>query len=301
MMDEVHIGRLLPEARDLLDGSLDERIAYINQDRWIPYPKAERVLAKLEAFYDMPDKIRPPSMLLVGDSHCGKTSLVRRFCDLHPPTDGVFEVACPVFYLPACPAEPDEGRLYDEILKELMVPFRYSDKPPKKFEEVKYQFEQIGVKVIIFDEISHAISGSALKQRVFLNAIKNIHTLLKRPIVLVGTHDAQYAASSDRQFESRFKLEELKRWEEDNDYRRFLARLELTLPFTQASLLASPELSKLIYKRAESRCIGDLVDLVTAAAVFATNTDKQKITAKEIEKCDFKPSYLSQPSESVPK
>lgn len=222
MMDEKHVGRLLPEARELLDGSLDERIAYIRQDRWLPYPEADRLLNKLESLYSMPPKTRPPSMLIVGDSHCGKTSLVRRFRDMHPPTDGVYEAACPVFYLPSCPSEPDEGRLYEEILKELMIPFRYSDKPSRKYDEVKYQFDQIGVKVLILDEISHALSGSALKQRVFMNAIKNIHNSMKRPIVLVGTHDAKFVAGSDRQFESRFKLETLERWKEDDNFRRLV-------------------------------------------------------------------------------
>lgn len=301
MMDEKHVGRLLPEARELLDGSLDERVAYIRQDRWLPYPEADRLLNKLESLYNMPPKIRPPSMLIVGDSHCGKTSLVRRFRDMHPPTDGVYEAACPVFYLPSCPSEPDEGRLYEEILKELMIPFRYSDKPSRKYDEVKYQFDQIGVKVLILDEISHTLSGSALKQRVFMNAIKNIHNSMKRPIVLVGTHDARFVTGSDRQFESRFKLEILERWKEGDDFRRFLARLELTLPFTQASLLAAPELSSLIFKRAENGCIGDFVDLVTEAAVLAANAGKQKITADEIRKCDFKPSYPAQPSERLSK
>ncbi|MGB4599604.1 MAG: TniB family NTP-binding protein [Trichlorobacter sp.] len=216
MVDEKHVGRLLPEARELLHGSLDERIAYIRQDRWLPYPAADRLLDKMESLFNMPPKVRAPSMLVAGDSHCGKTSLVRRFRDMHPPTDDMYEAACPVFYLGSCPSEPDEGRLYDEILKELKIPFRYSDKPSKKYDEVKYQFDQIGVRVLILDEISHALSGSALKQRVFMNAIKNIHNSMQRPIILVGTHDAQFATGSDRQFASRFKLEKLGRWKEDD-------------------------------------------------------------------------------------
>lgn len=297
--EKKHIDRLLPEAREMISCSPEERIRYVQQDRWLPYPEADRLLGKLEDLYNMPDKIRPPSMLIVGDSHCGKSSLVRRFRDMHPPTDGMYEATCPVFYLRSCPPEPDESRLYEEILQELMIPFRYSDKPAKKMEEVRYQFEQIGVRVIILDEIGNTLSGSGLKQRVFMNAIKNIHNNMQRPIVLVGTKEAQYVTSSDRQFESRFIPEQLKRWEDGTHFERFLAKLELTLPFENASFLASRNISKMIYKRAESGCIGDFVDLVTKAAVFAIKSDEGRITAKHIKECDFSPSSRKPPSEKI--
>jgi hypothetical protein len=297
MADEKHIARLLPETREMLGKSRKELIEYVRQDRWLPYPAADRLLGKLEALYEMPDKIRAPSMLIVGDSHCGKSSLVRMFRDIHPPTDGVYEAACPVFYLPSCPAEPDEGMLYEEILKELMIPFRYSDRPSKKFDEVKYQFDQIKVRVIILDEISNALSGSALKQRIFMNAIKNIHNKLQRPIVLVGTQEAHFVAESDKQFKSRFKKEALERWGENQNFQLFLVRLELTLPFEMPSLLAAPDLSRLIYQRAKSGCIGDFVDLISEAAILSINSGKDKITAKEVMECDFTPSSLMQPPE----
>jgi GTPase SAR1 family protein len=301
MVDENHVARLLPEAREMLDKSMEERIGYIRQDRWIPYPEADRILAKLEAFYNMPKKARAPSMLLVGDSNCGKSSLVRRFLDMHPPTDGVYEAACSVYYLASCPPEPDEGRLYEEILQDILIPFRYSDKPSKKMAEIEYQFELMGVRVIILDEIHNAMSGSSLKQRTFLNAIKNLHNTMQRPIVLVGTQEAQFVMTSDTQFASRFKMEPLKRWDEDIEFQKFLAKLELTLPFAKSSLLASTDMSKSIYKRAESGCIGDFVDLVVEAAVLAINNGRERITNKEIKECDFIPSSKKPPSEKLDK
>lgn len=301
MIDEEHLARLLPDTRAMLESSPEDKIDYIRQDRWLPYPESDRLLDKLEALYRLPKKTRAPSMLIAGDSNCGKSSLVRRFRDMHPPTDGVYEAACPVYYLESCPPEPDEGRLYEEILKDLMIPFRYSDRPAKKMDEVKYQFGQIGVRLIILDEIGHSLSGSGLKQRVLMNSIKNLHNTMKLPIVLVGTLEAQYVTTSDAQFASRFKLEILKRWEENTDFKRFLARLEMTLPFKRASLLASDALSKLIYRQAESGCIGDFTDLVADAAVLAIKSGSDRITAKEIKECGFIPSSKPPPSEKLGK
>ena len=239
-------------------------------------------------------------MLITGDSDCGKSSLVRHFRDMHPPTDGVYEAACPVYYLESCPPEPDEGRLYEDILKDLMIPFRYSDRPAKKMDEVLWQFQQIGVKVIILDEIGHSLSGSVLKQRVFMNSIKKLHNKLHVPIILVGTMEARYAMDSDTQFTSRFEAEPLPRWDNDMDFRRFLARFELTLPFPRSSLLADLKLSKLIYERAESGCIGDYVYLIAKAATMAIETGSGRITEKEIKECDFTPSSKKQPSVGKP-
>lgn len=293
--DAQHLDRLLPEAREMLEVALEDRIQFVEQDRWLPYPRAEQLLDNLERLFNMPTKIRPPSLLIVGDSHCGKSSLVRRFKDNHPPTEGMFEVACPVFYLNICTPEPSEGRLYDDILEELMIPFRYSDKPGQKLNDIRHQFQQIGVKMMILDEIGHILSGSVLKQRVMMNAIKNIHTRMQIPIILVGTEEAQYATSSDAQFSSRFKRMQLPRWDYDSHFQQFLARLELTLPLGKASFLASPELSKNIFDRAESGCIGDFVDLVADAAIMAIKAGKERISAEEIMECNFIPSSKRQP------
>ncbi|WP_244151857.1 TniB family NTP-binding protein [Malonomonas rubra] len=296
MTDEQHIAKLFPDARNMLNKSTEEKIRFVREDRWLPYAEAERLLERMDALYNMPEKIRAPSMLVVGDSHCGKSSLVRRFCDMHPKTNGMYEAACPVFYLHSCPPEPDEHRLYEVILQDLKIPFRYSDRPSKKLDEVRYQFEQIGVKMIILDEMSNALSGSTNKQRVFMNAIKNLHNAVQRPVVLVGTHEAEFVTISDPQFQSRFKIESLGRWNYGIEFQRFLAKLELTLPFEQPSLLATSKLSRQIFDRAKSGCIGDFVDLVAEAAVSAVSAGAKKITSEEILGCDFSPSSERQDS-----
>lgn len=289
MIDQMHLDRLLPEAREMLDKSPEERIYYINQDRWIPYAEADRILGILENLLKLPVKSRAPSLLITGRANSGKSCLVEHFRDLHPPTDGVYETACPVYYLSSCPPDPDEGRLYDDILSDLGIPFRPSDKPSVKMGEVVFQFRQIGAEVVILDEIGHSLTGSVTKQRVFMNSIKKLHNQVKKPIVLVGTLEAKYLNASDEQFESRFRVEVLKPWVNDVAFKRFLAQLELSLPFKNPSLLASHELSEIIFNRAGSGCLGDFISLVSSAAAFAVTTGLDKITLNAVKECYFVP------------
>ena len=131
-MNDKHLESLLPETREMVKKSIEERIMYILEERWIPYPRAQQLLDKLELLLMRPTKTRMPCLLIVGESNNGKSSLVKYFRRNHPPNDGqnVSEEQSkdhsiyPVFYLESCPPEPDEKRLYDDIFRELMVPFR---------------------------------------------------------------------------------------------------------------------------------------------------------------------------------
>lgn len=79
-----HVNRLLPETRAVLNASGDERIEYLKADKWIPYPRANEVLAKMEELFNEPPRVRMPSMLIVGEPNNGKSSLVKKFERDHP-------------------------------------------------------------------------------------------------------------------------------------------------------------------------------------------------------------------------
>lgn len=285
---------LLPEAKEALSKSDSERMDFIREERWIPYPRSERLLEKLETLLRMPKKTRMPSMLIVGESHNGKSSLIKQFIERHPPTDGLNDSPYPVFYLESVPPEPDEKRLYDEIFDRLLVPFRYSDPPSKKFAELRYYIDKLGMRMLIFDEIHNALSGSVLKQRVYMNALKNLNNL-HIPVVLVGTLDALYATGTDKQISSRFKPYSLPHWDVDRDYVKFLTSLEVTLPLKKPSNLATRDIATYIYDRAESGCVGDFVDLVSEAAILAIESGSEQITVDELRDCEFIPSTKRSP------
>lgn len=284
-IDEQHLKKLLPETREVIFKSQEERIEYLKTEKWIPYPKANKILEKLEELRVEPKRSRMPSLLLVGESHNGKTSLVKKFWRDNPPTDGIHSAAYPVFYVQAPPV-PDERRFYDEIFSTLLVPFRHRDDPSQKVEMVQYYFEKIGTQVLVVDEIHNVLSGSIAKQRAFMNALKNLGNRLMLPIVLVGTKDALMATNTDMQISSRFRPMHLPLWRMDGDFVNLLASIELTLPLKNPSPLATKEIAPEIFNLSEGY-IGEIVALVSEAAIVAIETGTEHITMKEIKATGF--------------
>lgn len=285
--EDAHIGRLLPETREMLNGTIEERIEYLKTDKWIPYPAANKILAKMEELFSAPPRERMPCVLVVGDSNNGKSSLVKKFERDHPKTDGWDSAAYPVMYVQAPPV-PDERRFYDEIFSTLLVPFRHRDDPSQKIDMVTYYFEKLGTQMLIVDEINNILSGSIAKQRSFMNALKNLSNKLKMPIVLTGTKDALMATSTDMQISSRFKPMGLPLWKLDADYAKLLASIELVLPLKKPSKLVTREVAEEIFKLSEAT-IGDMVDLITDAATVAIKTGSEQVSMKEIKATEFVP------------
>lgn len=280
-IDKAHAERLIPDAREMLERSQDERLKFVQMERWIAYPRANQVLERMEALFNSPKKHRMPGLLIIGEPNNGKTSLVQRFCALHPKTDGWDDSPpYPVMYVQA-PSGPDERQFYDSILGTLLVPFRYRDAPSEKLDSISYYFNKIGTRMLIVDEIHNILSGSSLKQRGFLNALKNLSNMMQIPLVLVGTKEALAAISIDAQFSSRFRPEKLHKWKTDQDFVNMLANLERTLPLAQPSNLATMELAPAIFDLSGG-ILGEMAALLSSAAAIAIKTASERISLKEL-------------------
>lgn len=286
--DAGHLERLIPEAREMVSRPDGDRLNFIQIDRWIPYPEADRILGRMENLFNAPERYRTSSMLLVGEPNNGKTSLVRRFCSLHPKSDGWSDdPPYPVMYVQAPPV-PDERRFYDSILGTLLVPFRHRDAPSEKLASISYYFEKIGTRMLIVDEIHNILSGSPAKQRAFLNALKNLSNQMQLPLVLVGTKEALTMLTTDEQLSSRFRPERLPKWVRGVNFLNLLANLESTLPLKLPSNLASPELAPVLFDLSEG-LIGEVAALVSEAAAIAIRSGTERVSVKEIKAASVLP------------
>ena len=291
------------EAKKMLNRTNKERIAYIEQQYWIDYPIAQDILEKLEKLYKFgPGKTRTISILLVGGANNGKTTLLEQFIDKHPPYDYNIEgerpnwvndeyfdkytgIGRPVLSIIA-PRDPSEIRLYNIILKKLNVPFKSKDTVDVKAALVEYYLRALNVKILIIDEIHNILSGSTVKQKQIMSSIRDLSSELKIPIVLAGVKEALRAVNTEEQISSRYRPEYLTKWKMDKNYVSLLATILSRLPLKKESTIMNKNDAEEILQTCNGY-IGEIVNIIKSAAVYAIESGSERVTIKEIKECDF--------------
>lgn len=295
--------QLTEETDKLLSASNKERIEYINQEYWIDYPIAQNILDKMEDIYNFGyGKTRYISMLLVGGSNNGKTSLLKQFIERHLPYDYNIEgeqpkwitneffdkytgIGRPVLYV-ISPTEPSESRLYSIILEQLNIPYKTRDSLDVKAKLVEYYLRALNVRVLIIDEIHNILNGSPARQKQIMSAIRDLSSTLKMPVILAGVKEALRAVNTEDQISSRYRPEYLTKWKMDKDYISLLATIISKLPLKKQSTIMNTEDAQEILNVCNGY-IGEIVNLVKVAAVYAIKTGSERITIKEIKECGF--------------
>lgn len=295
--------QLTQETLKYVHMSNEERIAYINQEYWIDYPTAQNILERMEEIYEHGyGKTRCISVLLVGGSNNGKTSLVKQFLDKHPPydynidgecpawvTDEYFErytgIGRPVLYV-ISPTEPSESRLYSIILEQLNIPYKTRDSLDVKAKLVEYYLKALSVRVLVIDEIHNILNGSPARQKQIMSAIRDLSSKLKMPVILAGVKEALRAVNTEDQISSRYRPEYLLKWKMDKDYVSLLATILSKLPLKNKSTILNPKDAQEILELCNGY-IGEIVNLVKTAAVYAIKTGSERVTIKEIKECGF--------------
>lgn len=276
-------------ARALLTRTDTERIYAIRSDSWLGYKDAKRILAIMDDLLTYPQNTRMPNLLLVAPSHNGKTSILTHFRDQHPPDvdpEGDATI-CPVVMIES-PRNADVSAFYSNILDALFAPYRPAASPSEKYSQIKHLFRQVGVRMLIIDEIHHLIAGSLNRQREFRNALKSLGNETHVVIVAAGIEDAYNAFNTDSQMTSRFTPEELPIWKPNNEFGSLLATMERRFPLRKPSNLKQPAMMLAIHTRSEGT-LGDMCDLVKHLAVDAIRRKVEYITLDRITSLPWAP------------
>ena len=269
--------------------SSEERKLAIRAGTWIALDHVMKALKKLEELKSHPQVTRMPCLLLIGSPFSGKTSILEHFRDLNPPDlDPASELmSCPVLMIDS-PPKPDLADFYSRILDALMTPYKPTAPAYEKYSQVKRLFKQLGVRMLIIDEIHNLIAGSQNRQREFRNALRSLGNEAKICIVAAGIEEAYTAFNADAQLSSRFVPMELPRWALGPELGTLLMTLEKRTPLKKPSGLHLPRLMTAIHSKSESN-LGDICDLVKEAAIAAIDTGVESITEKLISGLDWVP------------
>jgi hypothetical protein len=282
---------LLASVQLLADASNETRIRHVRADRWIGYARAEMALGELEDLLSFPQRTRMPNLALVGPTNNGKTMIVEKFRRRHGPGDDLFDPECvlsaPILKV-QMPSAPDEKRFFTAILTALGASDQLNDRLPAKECVAVRLMRAALVRILIIDELQSVLAGSRDQQRRFLNLLRWLGNELRIPIVAVGTAEALRAIQSDDQLANRFGPFSLPLWRADAEYVRLLNTLEAVLPLRRPSELAQPPLAQRILTGSEG-VLGEIVAIVTRAAVRAILNGQESISAATLDQIHFIP------------
>jgi hypothetical protein len=247
MVTDEALSHLQAEYRLNAQLSVEERLRWIIQDRWINYSRADKILTRLAELVCYPPRARMPSVLVFGDSGMGKTHILEKFirdhCSGAGPFAGTARVPVACVQMPPYPHEKD---FYQELLMSLgtVVPEGLSVVSLRH--RVRTLARQLQVRMLVIDEIHAMLQGSFREQRTFLNALRFLANDLRIPLICLGTNEAKQALMTDQQLADRFEAFYLPAWTDDAAFVQLLKSFEAILPLQRPSELWDSKMRKRI-------------------------------------------------------
>jgi type II secretory pathway predicted ATPase ExeA len=269
---------LYPHVVAKLELPVAERRNAIQEMKWIPYTRANRIVQKMHDLLHHPRCYRMPNLLVVGDTGNGKTHIIRRFAEDHPfytrEEDG--HLIAPVIYLQV-PSDADERSFYHCLLDITETPYRAADRADRKQRQVINTLRGLETRLLVIDEIQHVLAGNQTKQRQFLNVLKYLSNELMLPMVGAGIRTAFNAIQHDEQLASRFEPIGLPRWKMGEEYQRLLLTFERLLPLKRPSNLAEEKMAYKLLSMSKGS-LGEIAKILQWAAIQAIHTQEERIT-----------------------
>lgn len=296
-----NLEHLNEETKKYIYKSKEERLNYLENPIWIPYPKVQELLKHLQRLMATPKKPRMPNLLIIGESNIGKTTIINEFERINSSyvveDEQEMSVTVRPVVLATAHTKANEKDLYIAILEAFWTPHQVTDSLAKLRHQMFCLMRECNVKILIIDEIHHFLNGTPSQQRDVMQALKNIGTKLMIPIVGVGIKDAALVLSSDPQLSSRFDLIRLSAWELDKNFRGLLKAFEKRLPLKKESKLYERDKATLLHSISLGN-LGDLHKLLIVCTRYAIENDIEEITIDILKKFrSFKPTSKFSPRE----
>jgi len=276
------ITHLTPAATSLLAESDERRIRAIRSRRWVLYPRAKQALDRLTKLLDHPRGTRMPSIAIYGDSGMGKTMIMKRFRDEHPPR---FDPVSGALKTPVLAMEmtsrPGERRFYSELLTLLGAPQRSRADIAQMEQATLRIMGAIGVQVLVIDEVHNILAGSYKEQRIVLNTLRFLSNRLQISLVCFGVNEAREAISGDVQLARRFEQFTLSRWAANEQFEILVASILRNTPLRHPSVLAPKSLRRML--QITEGITSSIFLMVNNLAVEAVEHGYERITDDAIE------------------
>lgn len=282
-----------PYVSGLLSWTDEDRIDFINKDKWIAHTVARELLSDIENLLKAPDRERKKFLLIEGKSGSGKTSLLKHFYKQHPPSRSGGNLISPVILIEG-PAGPSVDGLYAKILTNINAPIVGG--VVNKEVQLDKLLRDVGAKVLMIDNFHDFKYGNSTLRMKYIAAVRKLCTENKLSMVAASTYIARNVISRDAQILTRFTFRTLPIWKYNNEYLNLLAAFERILPLKKKSHLADEHLAWKILKMSDG-ILGNVEEILQESAKMAIETRKERVDTDILKRIPFNRKHEPQPIE----
>ena len=242
-----------------------------------PLSQSEGRLAAIDRLAAQPRTTRMPSLAIYGDSGMGKTMLMKKFCEDHPPLldprKGIERQQVLSIQLAG---KPGERQLFAQILYALGINQGLRAGAVDMQFAVVRLLKAIGLQVLVIDEVHNILAGTARDQRIVLNTLRYLSNELNISLVCFGVTDAREAISGDAQLARRFDEMTLTRWSSTAAFEELMISILRNLPLREPSVLTALSLRRIL--QITDGLTARIFRLMNDLAIAAIENGVEKIT-----------------------
>jgi hypothetical protein len=270
------------QTRPWIGASTEERIRYIQRDRFILSHPLETVLDVLEDFVRRPASIRPPCLALVGDAGSGKSTLMREFQRRHEES---LDPGTRIAVYCVADAYPELRILQQALMTALDIPAPLSIHRQRWVADdlIHRALADRGTRLVIIDEAQHLLNLPRRERASQWDWIKWVSTANRVSVACCGISGFESLIRAEAQLETRFTLAYLPRWGVGPMFAQFLEAYERSLPLKRPSGLATLAMQQALltesgYKQRLAGITHGIKQVLESAAIEAIRSGTERIT-----------------------
>jgi hypothetical protein len=170
----------------------------------------------------------------------GKTMIARNLSRRYAPEyDPMADVTHTPLLLLQAPPAPDERRFYLHILAAVGAPATAIAVRSQNVASLEVRvialLRDLGLRMIMIDEVHNLLAGTHREQRRFLNVLRYLSNELEVSLVCFGVSEAVDAIRGDVQLARRLDEHHLPNWRDDSKFSNMIQTLIAAMPLEKKS------------------------------------------------------------------
>jgi hypothetical protein len=260
----------------------DPEYARLWVDRWVSYPLAVQVLARIADLQVLPDRVRMPNLLIHGPSGVGKSMIIAKFLRDQPEPSRYGRRSIPPVIACQMPAMPSLRSFYSQLIRAMEMPVLMGSALSELETDALRKLKTAKPRLLIIDEIHHLLACTSREQRAALNTLKFLSNEFRISIVALGTNEALHVMRTDPQIASRFDYVELPPWTASEEFRSFVAGFGEQLGVNVAAI-ANDVVAIEYLLDVSGGVTGRIVEMIRLAARNELVRNRRKLTLEELQ------------------